>query len=612
MAAIRKYGWSQLPPLSRIRNCGSLCPHRPTDSEPVIYLTANDLGDRSEGGVVIWQQPRLEFKPNASGITHPPILLQDVQQLVTRIDSLIERELPRTRLYLNAVAGLRDADLQLEQIASANQLNLALLKQWVELLGLGGRRQREIHGQFTNQLSKAGGNAALNGWGFDQTPNMLTNQSTEDIRVSTLTVPARGIVMHPSPTQESIAAWRSPINGHVTLAGLVADSDANCGNGVAWRVELHTESGIAKLVDGIVDNGGEARIQPTGEIHVRCGDVVSLIVNSRDGNHACDTTHVALTFTEVANQESSVATGEVRTWDLASDTVDRIDRGNPLPDAYGHADTWHFAANDAGAKLVHGLVPGSTLALWRASFVGGQSADELARLGETVQQSLVAQDSASLTEADRTLREQLLDWKGPLRWITAAGELTDLAADSQSNRNDAGADLAGANSAETKVYGVPAEMFGKASNWRRHRRCKPVPASTADYRVSPTSRPDYKCGLRSFRRTAWPSTSQAGSVQVQATSVKPSTLEINPALPILVSSDSTATIQIESAMAEFRSLFPAALCYLRIVPVDEVVTMTLFFREDEPLQRLMLSETQIAELDRCGMNCSMWLRNRSH
>ena len=33
------------------------------------------------------------------------------------------------------------------------------------------------------------------------------------------------------------------------------------------------------------------------------------------------------------------------------------------------------------------------------------------------------------------------------------------------------------------------------------------------------------------------------------------------------------------------------------MPVDEVVTLTLFHREDEPLQRLMLDEAQAKELD---------------
>lgn len=50
--------------------------------------------------------------------------------------------------------------------------------------------------------------------------------------------------------------------------------------------------------------------------------------------------------------------------------------------------------------------------------------------------------------------------------------------------------------------------------------------------------------------------------------------------------------------AEFRALFPIALCYAKIVPADEVVTLTLFHREDEPLKRLMLDAAECAELDR--------------
>jgi len=45
-------------------------------------------------------------------------------------------------------------------------------------------------------------------------------------------------------------------------------------------------------------------------------------------------------------------------------------------------------------------------------------------------------------------------------------------------------------------------------------------------------------------------------------------------------------------------LFPAALCYTKIVPVDEVVTLTLYYREDDQLARLMLTEAQKAHLDR--------------
>ncbi len=55
--------------------------------------------------------------------------------------------------------------------------------------------------------------------------------------------------------------------------------------------------------------------------------------------------------------------------------------------------------------------------------------------------------------------------------------------------------------------------------------------------------------------------------------------------------------RIDAALADFRQLFPAALCYSKIVPVDEVVTLTLFYREDDQLRRLLLDDAQAAELD---------------
>jgi rubrerythrin len=56
--------------------------------------------------------------------------------------------------------------------------------------------------------------------------------------------------------------------------------------------------------------------------------------------------------------------------------------------------------------------------------------------------------------------------------------------------------------------------------------------------------------------------------------------------------------QLEEELDALRALFPAALCYTKIVPVDEVVTLTLAHREDDHLKRLMLDKREAEELDR--------------
>ena len=75
-------------------------------------------------------------------------------------------------------------------------------------------------------------------------------------------------------------------------------------------------------------------------------------------------------------------------------------------------------------------------------------------------------------------------------------------------------------------------------------------------------------------------------------------LRTSHSAPILVNDGSAARRRLETAFDDFRQLFPGALCFTKIVPVDEVVTLTLYHREDGQLKRLMLDDAQSAALDR--------------
>ena len=68
--------------------------------------------------------------------------------------------------------------------------------------------------------------------------------------------------------------------------------------------------------------------------------------------------------------------------------------------------------------------------------------------------------------------------------------------------------------------------------------------------------------------------------------------------PLLATEGGVAHRDLQRSAQAFRDLFPSALCYASVVPVDEVVTLTLFYREDEALRRLMLDDKAAAELDR--------------
>ena len=96
------------------------------------------------------------------------------------------------------------------------------------------------------------------------------------------------------------------------------------------------------------------------------------------------------------------------------------------------------------------------------------------------------------------------------------------------------------------------------------------------------------------------SAANEGGVQLQVVKARPSAAPtvLQSNLPIVVVDGSPARQRLAAAFDEFRAIFPAALCYSRIVPIDEVVTLNLYFREDEPLRRLMLSDAEAQQLDR--------------
>ncbi len=56
--------------------------------------------------------------------------------------------------------------------------------------------------------------------------------------------------------------------------------------------------------------------------------------------------------------------------------------------------------------------------------------------------------------------------------------------------------------------------------------------------------------------------------------------------------------------ADFRRVFPLFLCFPQVVPTDEVVSLKMFHREDEPLERLFLDAEQQRRLDQ------LWAEHR--
>jgi uncharacterized protein DUF1553/uncharacterized protein DUF1549 len=193
---------------------------------------------------------------------------------------------------------------------------------------------KNIHGKSAVHALQ---NAAGSG-----TPSLTANLNDKEAKFITITMPPRSIAVHPSPKAGVAVAWKSPVAGRVKVAGRVADSDGNCGNGIEWVLQHQTN----KVATGAIDNGGSASI-PEHDIEVQPNDFVRLVILPR-GEYSCDTTVIDL---QIA--------GDGHLWKLTPELLAAFENDKP-------SDLWF--AYDLGPKppglppvpVAHALQEGGT------------------------------------------------------------------------------------------------------------------------------------------------------------------------------------------------------------------------------------------------------------
>ncbi|XZE51860.1 DUF1592 domain-containing protein [Planctomycetaceae bacterium SH139] len=495
--------------------------------------------------------PLLELTDARVALRNQQIIqLDQADAIAAWSQSASERELARTVDYLRALEQSARQQLPIARLAEQRDLLPALLQRWSRISGIGGAVDVEPTNLFTNRLENIGGYPAIRGWGSQQTPSVIVNTSDDQLQFSTLTVPARSVCVHPSPNFEVYTSWRCPADCQIEINGLVADADGNCGNGFEWRLEILRNSGVSVVATGDVDNGGQAEFAPQDSYQMLGGELIRLVINPRQKEHACDTTYVEL---EIKGVGSST-----RAWRLSTAAVKRIEHGNPISDDYGHKSVWYFGSSPVDPPKPVAIIAGSLLERWRDRLLAGAPSEELRTLAEQITELLTNETKPveSAGAADQQLKNMLRDWLGPLEWTRMAAE----------------------------------EISGTSTQPR-------LAKSTLTNQGQPFTielPPGLATGA-SFRATARLLSEDASACQIIVNQPASGPLVAGP---ILVADRKPAQEKLEAQLQTFRDLFPAALCYSKIVPVDEVVTLRLYYREDEHLNRLMLSEQEASELDR--------------
>jgi hypothetical protein len=544
-------------------------PDAPASEQQVsVYLVAGDAGDGNAQDFVIWHQPRLV----APG--QPDLLLRDARGAINALTHLRQRLFASAAACLAAADEIREARTvnDLASLSRKHDVDADLLAVWLEYLGLRTDQPARIETHMTSRIEKSAEFDFVQGWGSGDTPNLVANSSDQHVRIPGNMLP-HSVAVHPSPTLRTAVAWRSPAAMTVQVAGIVQHAHPECGNGVAWYLELRRGSTRQQLLTGTAQGPAELALGPIEPMQVQTGDLVSLLVGPRDGNHACDLTRIDLTLTEM------VPNG--REWSLSGDVSGDVLTGNPHADRHGNADIWHFYTESDRDQIANAAqIPrDSLLSKWQAA----SSLSQRASLAESLRRRLMSPPDDSDNSPDAALYRQLAALRGPL--LTAARRVLPAKV------------ILARPAGDDAPWGLDLDRFG------RHPSGAAIDSSSLCVQAPSVIEVQLPAELADGAELVVTATldsqsAAAGSVQVFASNSKPAPpATVQAGLPIIVLEGGPADQRIRSSLAEFRDLFPAALCYTRIVPVDEVVTLTLYHREDEQLRRLVLDEQETARLD---------------
>ncbi len=578
--------------------------------EVTLYLIASDAGDGNEGDVVVWERPRLV----APGL--PDLFLRDVREVSRDLSARRERIFAGAAKCLSAAAeaAVASSETDLAELARKHGVEADALSAWLDTLGIGsggigvGGLVR-IEGHFTNRIDGSAGYDFIKGWGSNDTPNLVANSSDQHVRIPGNMKP-HGVAVHPSPQLAAVVGWKSPVAARVRVEAKIRHAHPECGNGVTWSLEVRRGAARRGLAAGTAHGDKDVKPAPIEDLAVRPGDLVSLRIGPRNCDHSCDLTAVDLALTSAGEGGPQ--------WDLAKDVSPDVAAGNPHADRFGNEGVWHFYVEpDKGGALGPVIPAGSLLAKWQAA----ADPEEKRRLADGVQNLLASGAPAEKDSPDAALYRQLASLGGPLFGPFLGGVLRETSHPATASPSAGPLNSAGGNDVRGTVEGVGLDpaRFGK------HPDGSAVDAASLCVRAPALIEVRLSADLVEGREfviagSLHDQTAQEGSVQLQVLTTKPDrdrgllpsavtetqangpwtsdNRTVSHATPVVVNDGSAARKRFEGALDEFRRVFPAALCYTKIVPVDEVVTLTLYYREDHHLGRLMLDDAQAARLDR--------------
>lgn len=537
-------------------------PHKPApgQSDVTLYLNAHEV---KSAGDVVWARPRFE------GAGKPALLLSDYATFGPAFEVEYPTAFANSAKYLAAAIELaNDKKLTVEAAAKAHMLDTAFLKRWSEVLAVAPyAKDADAVGRVVpaveltlleEKTAPVPGKDAISGWRKKGTdlPVLVTNSSDKLLEIPGR-VPAKGVGVHPMPKEFVAAVWTAPVACSVKVTAKIVHAHPACGNGVAYWLEHRRGARAAVFAEAGIDLGGEGVPAPK-TLKIEKGDQIILAVDAKAENHVCDMTAIEFALTDTEKPG--------RVWNLAADIATSVQAGNPHDDAQGNKAVWSFVRGPTrplGASVSNLIPPASLLGKWRDAASDPKQKDAAAKLASQVQALLSGARPKDDKSPDRALYDNLVGVESKLF---------------------AGVDVkAIAKPRAASAFGLPKDRFTGNDLVAPSNKVIEVQLPAALF-VGREFVVDAKLGGAPGTRLVRPSVATAPNAPADG--------------PLLGSATGDAYKQFIAGNVEFRRVFPLYTCFPQVVPTDEVVSLKMFHREDEPLIRLILTDEQTRTLDR--------------
>jgi hypothetical protein len=532
----------------------------PGQNEVILHLAARDLFPASTDSKVIWQRPRFE----ASG--QPPLLLKDYLKYGDGYVVNYQAVFSHTDRYLQAVVEAR-AGKSLVELAKQHQLDVAYLKRWAEVLAPDAENLGRVVPvvkleALTEKLERAGGKLWINGWKKkgQELPIIVTNSSDTAEHIPGNSLP-HSVTVHPTPGEFVAVAWKSPVSGQVSVSSRITSAHPVCGNGVAWWLELRHEHQAFLFAEGANALGKTSNIEGK-KLNVAVGDQIILAVDARNNDHGCDLTDIDLTITEIG--------GSKRSWKLAKDVADTIHAGNPHADGHGHRETWTFVCGPTRAvrtKPVVAIPPGSVLHQWREALGNPARQSEVTKLAQQTMKLLAGPRPTDEKDPNRLLYDNLVALEGVLFQGKPPVSLNAWGGNRPTFglavERFAGEDVVADTDSVLEVH-LPAPLLAGREFVVEAKLAKPDPKRV---------------------------------VQFQTLTTPPIVTTWDGKSTLVADAKGEGYMRLLHSFRQVRELFPLFVCFPGVIANDEVVSLKMFHREDEPLRKHFLDAGQARQLD---------------